>query len=195
MRRVLIYTRFGRFWHWAQMALVLFMAVTGFEIHGSYEMLGFESALVLHRGAAWALILLTAFAIFWHFTTANWRQYVPTFENLGRQVRYYLVGIFRNEPHPHRKTELSRLNPLQRLVYLGLKIIIFPVQLGSGLLLYYYNDLAWLQGKLGTLAAIHTLGAFAFLAFVIGHVYMTTTGRTPLSNLRAMITGWEELED
>jgi hypothetical protein len=39
------------------------------------------------------------------------------------------------------------------------------------------------------------LGAFGLLAFGIAHVYMTTTGQTPLSNLRAMITGYETGEE
>jgi hypothetical protein len=31
--------------------------------------------------------------------------------------------------------------------------------------------------------------------FAIIHIYMTTTGTTPISNLKAMITGYEELEE
>ena len=37
------------------------------------------------------------------------------------------------------------------------------------------------------------------MAFVIAHAYLTTTGKAPVSNLKAMITGYEdqqkELED
>ncbi|HHJ10193.1 MAG TPA: cytochrome B, partial [Bacteroidetes bacterium] len=38
-------------------------------------------------------------------------------------------------------------------------------------------------------------GAFLLLAFVVGHVYLTTTGLKPLSAIKAMITGWEEMTD
>ena len=34
MSRVYLFKRFERFWHWSQAALVLFMLLTGFEIHG-----------------------------------------------------------------------------------------------------------------------------------------------------------------
>jgi cytochrome b subunit of formate dehydrogenase len=44
-------------------------------------------------------------------------------------------------------------------------------------------------------AIIHTAGAIMLLAFVIGHIYLTTTGETVLSNLNAMLTGYEELEE
>jgi hypothetical protein len=30
--------------------------------------------------------------------------------------------------------------------------------------------------------------------FVVAHVYLTTTGATPLEAMRGMVTGWEELE-
>jgi thiosulfate reductase cytochrome b subunit len=33
------------------------------------------------------------------------------------------------------------------------------------------------------------------MVFLVIHVYMTTTGHTPTSNIRAMITGYEDLEE
>ena len=35
---------------------------------------------------------------------------------------------------------------------------------------------------------------FCWLAFIIVHLYLITTGTTVTSNLKAMITGYEELE-
>jgi hypothetical protein len=40
-------------------------------------------------------------------------------------------------------------------------------------------------------AFFHTAGAFMILAFFIVHVYLTTTGHTVTSHIKAMITGWE----
>lgn len=195
-----IYKAYERFWHWTQAFLVLFLALTGFEIHGSLRVFGFENAVVLHNNAAWAFIILTIFTIFWHFTTGEWRQYLPTTKNLRAQVEYYITGIFRNAPHPTRKTTLSKLNPLQRLVYLSLKILIFPVMIISGLSYMYFRfikngEVVTLGiGSLERVALVHTLGAFVLVAFVIVHIYLITTGHTVTSNLKAMLTGWEELE-
>lgn len=195
-----IYKAYERFWHWTQAFLVLFLALTGFEIHGSLRVFGFENAVVLHNNAAWAFIILTIFTIFWHFTTGEWRQYLPTTKNLRAQVEYYITGIFRNAPHPTRKTTLSKLNPLQRLVYLSLKILIFPVMIISGLSYMYFRfvkdgEVVTLGiGSLERVALTHTLGAFVLVAFVIVHLYLITTGHTVTSNLKAMLTGWEELE-
>ena len=44
------------------------------------------------------------------------------------------------------------------------------------------------------IALLHTLGAFLLIAFIIAHLYLITTGRTLTSNLKAMITGYEEVE-
>jgi len=201
MKKVYVYKGFERFWHWTQAVLIFLLAITGFEIHGSFVLFGFEQAVEVHNMAAIALIVLIIFAIFWHFTTGEWRQYLPTSKNLKAQVEYYITGIFKNAPHPTRKTLLSKLNPLQRLVYLGLKIVFIPVMVISGLLYMFYRYPH--AGKIESLriasiepiALIHTLGAFILLAFVVVHVYLITTGHTLTSNLKAMLTGWEELED
>jgi len=41
---------------------------------------------------------------------------------------------------------------------------------------------------------VHVAASYALLAFAIVHVYLTTTGHTPSSNIKAMITGWEAIE-
>jgi thiosulfate reductase cytochrome b subunit len=67
----------------------------------------------------------------------------------------------------------------------------------SGLVLIYYNDLvaAGFDIPLGAVATIHTIGAFLLLTFLARHLYLITTGHTPLSNFKAMVTGYEELEE
>ena len=201
MKREYIYKGFGRFWHWSQSILVVLLGVTGFEIHGYYTFFGFEQAVRYHSTAAIALVLLIAFTIFWHFTTGEWRQYLPTRQHLKAQIEYYLTGIFRDAPHPTRKTALKKLNPLQKIIYFLLKLLVIPVMVTTGLLYMFFRypqvygyDIFHIDG-LKTIAVLHTAGAFFLVAFVITHMYLITTGRTVTSNLRAMITGYEELED
>lgn len=199
-KKVYIYRLFERFWHWSQSLLIFFLMFTGFEIHSSYTVIGFENAVKYHNVAAISLILLIIFAVFWHFTTGEWKQYIPTLKNLKAQANYYIFGIFKNSPHPTRKTQLSKLNPLQRLVYLGLKIILIPMMVVTGILylMYRYPQkgeiIAGSTSGLETVAVLHTFGAFLLVAFVIAHLYLITTGQTITSNLKAMITGFEELE-
>ncbi len=201
MKQVYIYKGFERFWHWTQAALIFFLAVTGFEVHGNIHIFGFEHAARFHRYASWLFIALIIFAIFWHIVTGEWKQYIPTFKNLREQITYYTIGMFKGESHPVKKTELSKLNPLQRIVYLGFKLLLVPLTVISGLLYMFHktidkNDIVVIRDiSLESIAFWHTLGAFLLMVFLVIHVYMTTTGKTPTSNIKAMITGYEELED
>lgn len=201
MRKEYVYQAFERFWHWTQAALILFLGVTGFEIHGTFHFFGYAQAVHFHNIAAIAFLILIAFAIFWHFSTGEWRQYIPTLTNLRAQGEYYVLGIFRNSPHPFKKSVLSKLNPLQKLVYAGLKLLVIPVIALSGLLYMFYRYpqryevIALRIESLRTIALIHTAGAFLLVAFFIAHIYLITTGRTLTSNLKAMLTGFEELEN
>lgn len=196
-RRIYIFKRFERFWHWVQAALIIAMLLTGFEIHGGWGLFGFKRAVGLHTIAAWSLIALWVFAIFWHFTTGEWRQYIPTLSNVDAMFRYYVLGIFTGAPHPFRATQLTKHNPLQRLAYLLVKLVINPLVWASGLALLYYPTWRDAPGApaLASVAILHTVGAFMMLIFLIAHVYLATTGHTPLAHIRAMITGWEEAEE
>lgn len=197
MKKVYLYKGYERFWHWSQSVIVFILIITGFEIHGSFSLLGYGEAVQIHNISAWTFLVLTVFTIFWHITTNEWRQYLPTSHNLKAQIQYYLSGIFKNAPHPEGKTILSKLNPLQRLVYGGLKVLVFPVMFLTGFMYYFFHFP--IQGveltSLETIAVLHTLGAFMVVAFVIVHLYLITTGRTVTSNLKAMVTGWEEVDE
>ncbi|MBK7380062.1 MAG: cytochrome b/b6 domain-containing protein [Ignavibacteriales bacterium] len=200
-KQVYIYKGFERFWHWMQAILIFFLAFTGFEIHGNYYFFGFRDAVRYHNVAAYMLIILIVFAIFWHLTTGEWKQYVPTLQNIKAQLDYYIFGIFRNAPHPTKKTVLSKLNPLQKLTYFGLKILVIPVSVTTGLLYMFYRypsrhgiESINIQ-TLEVVAIIHTIAAILLIVFIITHLYLITTGESVTSNLKAMLTGFEELED
>ena len=173
MKRIYIYKRFERFWHWSQAALIIFLAITGFEVHGTFHVFGFEQAARFHRVASWALIVLIIFAIFWHFATGEWKQYLPTTKKLKEQILYYSFGMFKGEPHPTKKTELSKMNPLQRLVYLGFKLFLIPVTIISGILYMFHktidaNDVVVVEDiPLEGIAFWHTLGAFLLMVFLV----------------------------
>jgi thiosulfate reductase cytochrome b subunit len=199
MKKEYIYRRFERFWHWLQAALIIFLGVTGFEIHGSIRFFGYDQAVKYHNFASISFLVLIVFAVFWHFTTGEWKQYLPTRKNLRAQFEYYVLGIFRNAPHPTKKTVLSKLNPLQKLVYAGLKALVIPVMVLTGLLYMFYRYpqkyevLSLNIDGLQVIATLHTIGAFLLVAFFLAHIYLMTTGNTVTSNLKAMITGYEEL--
>jgi PAS domain S-box-containing protein len=197
MKKVYIYNRYNRFWHWSQALLIIFLAITGLEVHGGYNLFGYENSVIYHNNAAWALIILTIFTIFWDFTMGEWKQYIPTFKLMKEQVQYYITGIFHKAEHPTHKTKYTKFNPLQRMTYFGLKFLIIPTMVFSGLLyFFFFSSLS--DGKnlnLDWIAYVHTFGAFVLIGFIFIHVYLTTTGHTVTSSIKAMIVGWEDMSD
>jgi len=198
MVNIYLYTRYERFWHWLQGVAIILLLITGFEVHDTFTLLGFRTAVDVHNFVGLSWLILFAFFVFWIFTTGEWRQYVPTTKKMFAMVRYYSYGIFRGEPHPVPKRKEAKHNPLQRLAYLSLAALLLPIQMASGFLYWGYNS--WPQWGLGWLplkvvALVHIAGAFAILSFLVVHIYMTTTGHSLLAHIKAMITGWEEVEE
>ena len=195
---IYLYSRYERLWHWLQAFLIALLLVTGFEIHGEFSLFGFQAAVEIHNFAGLTWLIAFAFFVFWIFTTGEWRQYVPTSRKMLEVMRYYALGIFRGEPHPVPKRREAKHNPLQRLTYLALAAALLPVQMVTGFLYWGYNSwsawgLGWLS--LNFLAVVHMAGAFAILSFLVVHLYMITTGHTVLTHTKAMITGWEDVEE
>ena len=197
-RKIYLYSRYERFWHWLQMALILILLVTGLEVHGLYNWLGFHTAVTIHNFAGITWLIAFAFFVFWVFTTGEWKQYIPTTKKMIEVIRYYAYGIFRGESHPVPKRKEAKHNPLQRLVYLNLAAFLLPIMMITGFLYWSYNS--WLDWgfpgfSLGLIAWIHMAGAFAIFSFVIVHVYMTTTGHSIFAHTKAMISGWEDVAE
>ena len=199
MKKEYVYRAFERFWHWTQAALIIFLGVTGFEIHGSIHFFGYDQAVRYHNIAAISFLVLIVFAIFWHFTTGEWRQYLPTWKNLRAQAEYYIFGIFRNAPHPDKK---NRSEQTQSTAEAGLcgtqgprdsrdghnRSSVYVLSLSAAI-----RGVSLNIGGLQVVATLHTIGAFLLVSFFIAHLYLITTGNTVTSNLKAMITGYEDL--
>ncbi|SCX92619.1 cytochrome b/b6 domain-containing protein [Desulfoluna spongiiphila] len=189
-----LFTRYERLWHWFQVVIITLLIVTGLEVHGSFSLMGFETAARVHNisGIAWAVAF--AFFAFWIATTGEWKHYIPTTRKMALVIRHYAVGIFKGEPHPVPATERAKHNPLQRIVYLLFSALLLPSQMITGFLYYTVNTRTDVMAdvSLKAIAVFHTVGALLVLAFVIMHVYMVTTGPTVFSHLKTMITGWEK---
>lgn len=197
--RIYLYKRYERFWHWSQAAMIIAMLFTGFEIHGVFSFFGFKHAVDYHTLTAWALLTLWIFTIFWQFVTGEWRQYIPKVNKLVAMTIYYAYGIFVRAAHPFHKSAEKKHNPLQRMTYLALLAVLFPLIWGSGILYLffaYWKNMGLDQYlSIEAVAWAHTIGAFMMLAFFIIHVYLATTGHTVMAHIKTMVTGWEDVED
>ncbi|MBF0110894.1 MAG: cytochrome b/b6 domain-containing protein [Magnetococcales bacterium] len=197
--RELFFTRYERFWHWSQAGLIFSLIITGFHVTGILDWLDYEQAARWHRFLAFSLIWLWMFTIFWHLITGEWRQYIPTSEKMLEVIHYYSKGMF--DPrlnHPFKKTRGLKHNPLQRIAYLVLNVLISPLLWASGLLFVYYNDWPVMgipSEWLGVVAGIHVAMAYAMMCFFILHLYMSFVSKPPTALIKAMITGYLEVDD
>jgi thiosulfate reductase cytochrome b subunit len=199
MNREPLYTLHERIWHWLQAAAMVLLLLTGFALHypDRFPLFGsMARAVRFHSFLGFALLMNAFLGLFYHLTAEKYRHFLPRFDDFTsgavQQARYYLYGIFRGEPHPFETDPRKKLNPLQKVTYLMLLNVLLPLQIATGLLLWGANRWQELFEKVGglrVLAPLHTLFAFFFLSFLIGHVYLSTTGKTLLHLLKVMVTG------
>lgn len=200
-REVYIYTKYERFWHWMQAIVIGILIVTGIVIHWPNNATAFGWMIVAHNVAAAILVINAAIALVDAVATGSVKRFIPHpqgfFSQAIDQAVYYAKGIFLGEPHPHEKRVGARLNPLQQATYLVILNILLPGQVITGILIWgaqRWPDFTSRLGGLGFLLPIHNLIAWLFAAFLILHIYLTTTGVTPLASIKGMVTGWEEVE-
>lgn len=202
-RRVHMYDAYRRLWHWLQAICIVALLATGLVIHRPdlFSALPFSAMVTLHNVLAAILTVNAALSLFYHLATERMREYLPRpygfFDDAIRQARYYQSGIFKGEPHPFDKRPDNRMNPLQKATYFGVLNVLLPLQIVTGALMWgvqHWPAAATALGGLPLLAPFHTLLAWLFASFILGHLYLATMGSTPLEAVRAMVTGYEEVE-
>ena len=204
LRRVYMYGMYERLWHWLQTFTILALTFTGFIIHKP-EMFGifsFRYVVQVHNILAAILIANAFLALFYHLASGEIQQYLPRprgfFSQAVEQSLYYLRGIFRGEPHPFEKSRERKLNPLQQVTYFGLLNILLPLQIVTGALMWgaqRWPAIASAIGGLPFLGPFHSLVAWSLTAFIVMHVYLTTTaGPTATAGIKSMIMGWDDVE-
>jgi thiosulfate reductase cytochrome b subunit len=203
IEKIYMYTFYERVWHWLQTLTILILAVTGLIIHKPemFGFLSFKGVVLVHNIMAAILVLNAALALAYNLVSGDIKRFIPEpkgfFNQSIVQTKYYLQGIFQGAEHPFEKTRESRLNPLQKITYFGILNVLLPLQTITGILMWgvqHFPEAANRFGGLPFLAPFHTLVAWSFVAFIIAHVYLTTTGHTPLAGIKSMIVGWDEVE-
>ena len=80
-------------------------------------------------------------------------------------------------------------------MYQIIMLVIVPIQLLTGLILYdvmTFGNIVEYIGGLRTVEIIHVLIYIFFISFLPIHIYLTTLGHTKTAHIKAMITGYEE---
>ena len=201
--RVYMYDAYRRFWHWLQTSAIIILLLTGLVIHRPdiFGAFSFRGMVTVHNVVAVVLVVNALLSVFYHIATDRMQEYIPRpygfFDDAMVQAKYYINGIFKGEPHPFEKTPTRRMNPIQHFTYFGILNVLLPLQMITGALMWgvqKFPTFADALGGLPFLAPFHSLIAWMFATFILVHVYMTTTGATPMEAMRAMVTGYEEVE-
>jgi thiosulfate reductase cytochrome b subunit len=203
MTALYLYPVWLRLWHWTQAALFLTLMVTGLRMHYAEWPwpFPFTGAVAVHNGAGIGLTLMWVVFLIGQTTTDNARHYRLPWRDLPRQLwrqmRWYAWGIFVGEPHPFQVTAAHKLNALQTLSYLGAMGFLMPLLILSGWGFLFSVQLPPTLFGVGTVwivALVHLASSWLLVLFLIVHLYMITTGETPTTNLKAMVSGWHREE-
>lgn len=194
-----------RIWHWVNAIGFVLLILTGIQLRYA-DVIGvwrYETAVNLHNWVGFAVIANYFIWLGYYLGSDRITNYHPvlnakTFvKNFFRQARYYSYGIFKGETSPHHVQPYEKFNPMQRLTYQQVMLIMVPIQFLTGLMLWDVQRFAGAISALGgirVVATIHVLLFIAFVAFVLIHAYMGALGKTPSTHFREMITGYEEPE-
>lgn len=203
LKRVYMYSVYERLWHWLQTFVILLLLFTGLIIHrpDTFGIFSFRYVVLVHNILAVILVTNAGLSLFYHLVSGEIKQYIPRprgfFDQAFEQAIYYIRGIFKGAEHPFEKTPDKKLNPLQQITYFGILNVLLPLIGITGILMWgsqYFPEFSASIGGLTYLAPIHTLIAWLFASFIVAHVYLTTTGPTPLAAINAMMVGWDEVE-
>jgi thiosulfate reductase cytochrome b subunit len=203
-RREYMYDVYERLWHWLQAGMILTLLFTGLVIHKPhvFGIFSFAYVVQVHNVLGFILLINAALALFYTLASGTIKRFLPApkgfFGRAMAQTMYYTRGIFSGESHPLEKTKEHRLNPLQQVTYLAILNILLPAQVITGVLIWGMQEWPQLAASLGglpVLAPVHTFLAWAFSAFIVMHVYLTTAaGETAGAGIKSMVSGWEEVE-
>jgi len=190
-----------RVWHWVNATAFIFLLVTGVQIRFAAQLDWFslEEAIHLHNYVGFMVISNYFLWLSYSLASGQIRLYIPTcrdmIHKLKEQIVYYSFGIFRGDHNPHVATTESKFNVMQQQTYALIMFVLLPLQIVTGLFLWEikrFENYIQFMGGIRIVNLLHVVLFFLFAAFMIGHLYMSTLGHTPLAHIKAMFTGFEE---
>jgi thiosulfate reductase cytochrome b subunit len=206
MEKLYIHPLPVRIWHWTNAAGFVLMIATGLQIRylDLIQVVSFRTAVVAHNWIGFVLIANFFVWLSFYLFTDKIKVYHPElspkkyFSASWRQIQFYGYGIFRGDANPHHPDAYRKFNPLQSMMYQIIMMLLVPLQFFTGVLLWdvtRFSSMVNLFGGLRVVDTIHVLLFIVFSGFIIVHIYLGSLGHTPSAHFKAMITGYEDVED
>ena len=195
-----------RIWHWTNAFGFVLLILTGLQIRyvGQIDIVSFRTAVLAHNWIGFVLIANFFIWLGFYLFTDKIKVYHPElspvkyFKASFRQMQYYGYGIFRGDPNPHHVSVYRKFNALQSMMYQIIMMLVVPLQFVTGLLLWDVTRFGTMVERLGGVRVVDTVHVLLFIffcGFIIVHVYLASLGHTPTAHFKAMITGYEDVDE
>ncbi|MFY9326765.1 MAG: cytochrome b/b6 domain-containing protein [Georgfuchsia sp.] len=206
MQKIYVHPLPVRIWHWTNAVGFVSLILTGLQIRylGLINLMQFKTAVVAHNWIGFVLIANFFVWLTFYLSTDKIKVYHPElspmkhFRDSFRQMRFYGYGVFRGDPNPHHVSMYHKFNPMQSMAYQVIMMLLVPLQFFTGLLLWNVTQFSSLVDKFGGVRVVdttHVVLFIFFIGFILVHPYLASLGHTPTAHFKAMITGYEEVED
>jgi thiosulfate reductase cytochrome b subunit len=171
MKKIFLHPLVVRIWHWVNAAGFIVLIITGIQIrYREIASFGtFKTAVEIHNFFGFIVVLGFFVWLAYYVLTGKIRMYVPL--NLKKfltgalkQARYYGYGLFIGEENPHHATADNKFNPLQQAAYFMIMLLLMPLQLISGVLLWDIKMFANWIGLLGGLKVVDMVHVIVFFS-------------------------------
>jgi thiosulfate reductase cytochrome b subunit len=212
MKKVFLHTLTIRIWHWVNALIVIALLITGLQLRvpGIEELVRktpiwipeYGLTVTIHKYVGYAMALSFIFWCVYILASGSFRTHYimrpADLPILGKQAFYYLVGVFQGGENPFIPTENGKFNPLQKIAYGSVMLVITPLIVITGILFsdifFFRNVIDWMGG-IRLLDALHVVASYLFLLNLIVHLYMCTMGHHLFDHIKAMIVGFEEMPE
>jgi len=207
MKKIYLHPLPIRIWHWVNALAFIILIVTGAQVRfgNVLHLFSFETAVNIHSWTGFILVANYFIWLVYYLATRNIKIYIPPLHHpvefakkAIRQAKFYGLGIMVGDHNPHHSTFDNKFNPMQQVSYLMIMVLLIPLQLITGLLLWdpkLFSPVINLVGGIQVIDIVHVLLWIFFSAFIIVHFYLATLGHTTWAHIIAMFTGFEEEEE
>jgi len=166
-----------------------------------HPFISLSASAEIHKICGIGLTLSYLIFFIGNIISGNGKNYIIRFKNLLKnisiQAGYYVRRSWQKPEPPFPITSNRKFNPLQALLYTLAMYTGIPLLIITGLGLMFPeavpDGIFGISGLLLT-DLIHVIAGFLMAVFMMGHIYMSTLGKTPFSSFRAIITGWQQVE-
>ena len=197
-----LYPLWVRLWHFINAVLILILIITGFSIWfagSDTESLtsGYAKAARWHNISAIILIISYMGFVIGNVMSGNGKHYRikknDISPGIGRQLKYYLYGKYKNKKQPFPVTSENKFNPLKKVTYLLIMYLALPLLIITGIILLI-PDIVFTEnpgpGMYILIDILHIVLGLMISLFLIIHIYLCTIGTKSLSLIRGIITGY-----